>query len=411
VNLERLLFKVVILLLPTQLTLHFWPDWAYIFGIRIDYLAPVIYFIDIPILLLVSIWLKRVKFRQLIKPSLIFALFAFTNTIFSNNQIVTLSSWIKLIPDILFGIYVYENSKKVQKAMIAPLKLSLTIVSTLAILQFIKRGSLGGLFYWIGERELDIFTPSIAKTTLLANDFLRPYSTFPHPNALAGFIAATLIFLYFKKSISKKFSTLLLLTIIITFSRNALIGLAAVYALSSFTKLNLKHFGKATLLVLIIFSLTLSLLASITNIGAPSRTSISRRLQLIEQAGSIISHSPLIGSGLGTFPIEISKLNIRKEIGGETLDSLLQPVHNIYLLALGEGGFVGLLIFFIILSTAFSKPPGNRAIDYVILLILLTGFLDHYWLTIKQTRLLFILFIALALAGKSGRIGTSAKEK
>ena len=49
-------FLLFILLLPTQTSLHFWPDFAYVFGIRVDYLAPAIYLTDIVLFVLFALW-------------------------------------------------------------------------------------------------------------------------------------------------------------------------------------------------------------------------------------------------------------------------------------------------------------------------------------------------------------------
>ena len=43
----HLLFQIFIFLLPTQLAYHFWPNWALVYGIRVDYLAPAVYLTDI----------------------------------------------------------------------------------------------------------------------------------------------------------------------------------------------------------------------------------------------------------------------------------------------------------------------------------------------------------------------------
>ena len=56
VKVKRILFKILVLLLPVQLSKHFWPLWSYISGIRLDYLSPVVYLTDILLFLLLSFW-------------------------------------------------------------------------------------------------------------------------------------------------------------------------------------------------------------------------------------------------------------------------------------------------------------------------------------------------------------------
>jgi hypothetical protein len=52
---SQTIFLTLLLLLPTQLGLHFWPQWASVFGMRVDYLSPTIYLTDIIIFLLAII--------------------------------------------------------------------------------------------------------------------------------------------------------------------------------------------------------------------------------------------------------------------------------------------------------------------------------------------------------------------
>src|SRR5260221_1150 len=53
--LQNKLFTLFIVLLPVQLGLHFWPDWALVSGIRVDYLAPVIYLTDLIVIALLAV--------------------------------------------------------------------------------------------------------------------------------------------------------------------------------------------------------------------------------------------------------------------------------------------------------------------------------------------------------------------
>src|SRR5438552_2386080 len=56
-KLHRIFFFLLILFLPTQLGLHFWPAWAMVLGRRIDYLAPTVYGTDILIILTLVSWI------------------------------------------------------------------------------------------------------------------------------------------------------------------------------------------------------------------------------------------------------------------------------------------------------------------------------------------------------------------
>src|SRR3989344_9415701 len=59
-----LFFYLLILFLPTQLGRHFWPNFSFVSGIRIDYLSPTLYATDIFILLIFVFWLFGVCHRE-----------------------------------------------------------------------------------------------------------------------------------------------------------------------------------------------------------------------------------------------------------------------------------------------------------------------------------------------------------
>ena len=57
INLSAIFFYLLILFLPTQLGKHFWPNFSYVYGVRIDYLSPTLYFTDILIIGLFLSWI------------------------------------------------------------------------------------------------------------------------------------------------------------------------------------------------------------------------------------------------------------------------------------------------------------------------------------------------------------------
>jgi len=60
---QQVLFSLLLVFLPTQLGLHFWPGWALVLGRRLDYLSPTLYVTDILIVFLLIRWVfeKRKK--------------------------------------------------------------------------------------------------------------------------------------------------------------------------------------------------------------------------------------------------------------------------------------------------------------------------------------------------------------
>ena len=59
-NIQRLLFFALILGIPTQFGRHFWPDFSFVSGVRVDYLSPTLYVTDILIFLIFA--LEIIKF-------------------------------------------------------------------------------------------------------------------------------------------------------------------------------------------------------------------------------------------------------------------------------------------------------------------------------------------------------------
>src|SRR5260221_424888 len=111
--LQNKLFTLFIVLLPVQLGLHFWPDWALVSGIRVDYLAPVIYLTDLIVIALLVVSFKDIKKINL---SWIIAItiFALVNIYFAN---VSQIAWISLIlaiilfkfRKIVFGLIIFVS--------------------------------------------------------------------------------------------------------------------------------------------------------------------------------------------------------------------------------------------------------------------------------------------------------------
>src|SRR3990167_1091437 len=58
-KIENVFLFLALLFLPTQLGKHFWPDFSYIYSLKIDYLSPTLYFWDILVVGLLVVWVVR----------------------------------------------------------------------------------------------------------------------------------------------------------------------------------------------------------------------------------------------------------------------------------------------------------------------------------------------------------------
>ncbi len=403
---EKYLVIVFLFLLPTQLAFHFWPDWAFVFGIRVDYLAPAIYLTDILVLMLVILNFKVFQiFRKHFLLVLFVLLLAIINCVFSTSPFVSIYKWIKLLELVFVACYFSQQKILSLGPLVKVVFYSLIAFSLIGIVQFVIGGTIGGLLYFLGERSFNLTTPGIALATLGGVDYMRAYSTFSHPNSMAGFLGVGLLFVLLSGKLKKNLfniigAVIVFVSLVLSFSLSSYLGvfIAFIYLLLSKNK---KYFNKIINLSLIMFILASILLPILspwilknsTNLGQE----IVQRLNLAYISGQMINQKFLIGQGLGTFIV-----NIPEQLGMISFSWLLQPVHNIYLLVFSEVGIVGLLFFSYLIYKASKGLLLNKKIYLLIPLvfILFTGLFDHYSLTLQQNTFLLAFIIGNSLSAK-----------
>lgn len=431
-SLHRFFFSLLLFLLPTQLGRHFWPDFAYVLGLRVDYLAPTIYLTDLLVLAMLGAWVIEnrkaisdpVKLRHgaskkkwirgfLIKAGLVFA-FLFTTSLFvAQNRGAALYFLLKLLEFSALGFYLVKTGPRLSQ-LFYPLSAAVSWASLLALAQFVKQQSLGGPFWWLGERTFSVSTPGIARQVLDGQIFLRSYSTFPHPNVLAGFLVVCLILLWgarlkgrLSRTVLGATTGLAIMAVITSFSHAAwLVGVALIIIWLSRPWIRpakiRESFFKAVLPIGILVSFLAFILAyyffGLDFLSFPlSGPNIGRRAMLSRASFSMIGQYPLTGVGLNNF---IPRLPEFTQIG-EAI-RFLQPVHNIYLLIAAETGLVGLIIFLWLIYRIIRfqpkrpLPTTHYPLLYSIAAILALGIFDHYFATLQQTQLLATLVFSLS---------------
>jgi len=424
-------FYATVILLPTQLGLHFWPDWALVIGRRLDYLSPTLFLTDITILLTLISWFlssfSSLKIKNNLK-FLAFAGFIGLNIFFTTSPLITIYKWLKVLEFIMFGFYIVKTRPSFSRSLWC-LSFAVFYSSIIAITQFFLQHSVGGLLWFLGERTFDITTPGIARIQTLpflpsyclpvlrSMELLRPYATFPHPNVLGGFLAATIPLVVINNLTLKKLNNLQIsllkifrvitiilssLAFILTFSRSAwvagTVGLLIVLFLHFKSKRNYPFVVCMVFVVFVGFFLVFPYFQSLT----PNSESVFVRKELNSAAISIWKTSPFLGVGLGNYLIKLPTYYPHRDI------FFLQPVHNIYLLILSETGILGLfffgwLIVYIVRNYELrmrNKGKNNQQFSSIILyslfLILLLGFVDHYPLTLQQGQLLLTILISFS---------------
>lgn len=355
-----LLFSILSFLLPFQLGFHVNTSQVSVYGFKIDYLIPTVYLSDIIAIVIIFVFFVKKKFKLNVRNyvfSLMFLIFVIINVLHSQLIIPSIYKWLKISEMILLGMIIYKYKKfKIFDNFIKPLSYSLFVCLLLGILQFINKGSIGGIFYWLGERSLRFSDANVSPF---------PYSTFSHSNSFAGFLLIFGIFLLlFKNKFNRNYfyviSILLGINLILTNSMNI-------------------YFTMGLLLILKIKS-NLTFNFMMINI---SQRFITHRLELIKASLSMIKSNFLFGVGLNNFVPNLVKVSNTFINAWE-----LQPVHNIFLLVFSETGFIGLLSFITLLFFTLSTY------NFPLIAILLTGMSDHYWLTLQQNMLLFTIVLS-----------------
>lgn len=405
--LKERLFQLLVFLLPTQLACHFWPDFSLIFGIRVDYLAPTIYLTDLLVFLLFLLSIKKIDKKSVYlffkKYWLLMAfllLLVAGNVYLADIKEAAFLKWLKVGElFLLANLIAREKNFKIKEWFFKPLVYSSILFSLIGIVQFLMGRTIGGAFYLLGERSFSLAMPGIALVKIFGVDYLRAYSTFSHPNSLAGFFAVVVyILLWFKGGATlKKVSLfLVLLVILLSFSRAAIAAFLIVSAVFFFmkeikTEKVKQKFYLFVFSATLIFSLILSVISDRVAVnGKIPSDRIYERIILNQAAGKMFVSSPVFGVGLNNF---IPKLtNYAEE---PNINWLLQPVHNFYLLVLTEAGLLGLIVFSFLLYKIICRIK-NPYLGCAFLVILLTGLMDHYWFTLQQNQLLLVILFGLS---------------
>lgn len=367
------LISLLSFLLPTQLGLHFDTLDTTVYGFRIDYLIPTLYLTDIISLLIIIFGFRYLKISKSFKLyALGYMIFVAVNILMSSYLVPSVYKWFKVTEMLLLGVVIFNTKKfDVFKNFIKPLSYSIFIVCLLGIMQFINKGSIGGIFYWFGERNFLFSDPNIAP---------YPYSFFSHPNSFAGFLLVFGIFvLQYKSRFKPKhfwaLAILVVTNLVLTNSLNVYIAITFLMLLS-FHKIF--HFS------FFIFNFT--------------DRFVTHRLELIQASWQMIKDNFWFGVGLNNFIPNLVKVSNTFVNAWE-----LQPVHNIFLLAFSETGIFGFIAFCLLVFSSLSPITylAEASFAYSLLAIVLTGLSDHYWLTLQQNMLLFTYVLLISKKWKN----------
>jgi len=377
--------------LATQLGKHFFFSFSYLSGIRIDYLAPTLYFTDvfsIPFIFLSIQSLFRIKHQLVlyIKNNILyFALFVlliFINYYFSLSKELWFYTSTRIIQWLLVFYFFKQKgrNKNIYVALLSGLLCGALLELTLTLQQLSLRHSLQGVWYYFGERRFAITTPGIAKAYLFGKEFLRPYGTFSHPNSMGGFYLLIYTFVLTQKRITNQlFKSMLLilcsLLILISFSRSALV----IYVILNFLYFSRSVF-QCRVCTISKVAVALFLVFIAINISG-DRNSFDKRTDFVYKSAQIIIKWPLSGTGAGSYLIA------QHDYPQKFSSFFEQPVHNIFLLLVAQ---LGVPLSFLVFASIFQTMKARSTLLLFFLpflSIVLSGIVDHYWLTLQQNML------------------------
>jgi O-antigen ligase len=406
-KLSKILLFLLLLLIPTQLGRHFWFDWSLVLGIRIDYLSFILYLIDLIWLALFVIEIfchgrikNYIKNNFLNFKTLLIIGFVIVNILIAENFMVAGYKWLRIWQLIWFIWYVNKNKRLVGQFLEKIIPIWIILESFLAIGQIFKSGSLNGIWWWLGERKFSFNTIGIAQMSVIGNGLVRAYGTFSHPNSLAGFLLVSLILWWkYKGEILNKIFWwgvfwFALIAIILTGSRT--IWILTLISLFWFFWNNFKEIknkGKGIFLLSVLLVLLFKIIIFNNYFGnilsGWDENGWIKRGQLNLAAIEMIKRSPVFGVGAGNFLVNLPEFQKNNQI------FWLQPVHNIFLLWISEMGFLGLGIIIWSLRFYFVHKKIDTKYLWMLGIIVLSGMVDHYWLTLPQNMWLLALVLGL----------------
>jgi hypothetical protein len=246
----------------------------------------------------------------------------------------------------------------------------------------------------------------VAQISWLGESLIRAYGTFSHPNSLAGFLLISWLLWSrnqnFKFQISNfKLNRIFywvvwwmgLMGIIISGSRIVWV-LTAVLIITNF-KLRITNWKNKIALGVVFVGVIMMILGLIGQnynladfVGGWDTASLSKRWILNVEAITMIKNHPLFGVGAGNMVTQEFKWR--------------QPVHNIILLAICEIGILPIILLISNFKFQISKMIKNKKNWMIIGIILITGMVDHYWITLPQNRWLLAVIIGL-MVGQTHR--------
>jgi hypothetical protein len=414
-KLSRILFFVLILLVPLNLGKHFELIDSYVWGILIDYLVPTVYLQDIILFFVILFWvlsggLKRffsnsnkVLERKEVQFSILFVFSVFLSVLNSVRFIPSLYAYSRLVLYFFLFIYILLEIP-VEDYFFKILRIfsfSIFLLSVLGIAQYLSGGSVFDNYLILGEQPYSASTFDVAKKSFLGRSVIPSYGLFRHPNVFGGYLSILLVWIATFVKKRKQFLAVFVLGTISLFFTFSIISwgvfifgllLHLFFQKDPVNIIIKKRFTMWLVFLTAFLILIMPLVRLFENSEDPS---VFRRMNFARASYRMITDYPLFGVGWNNSTALMDEYNY------ETRDvRFVQPVHNIFLLVFSESGIFSFGLFIVFLYFSGRRLINSRYFHLFLisfLQIILLGSFDHYFLTINQTLLLFWIIFGLAL--------------
>jgi hypothetical protein len=296
------------------------------------------------------------------------------------------------------------------------------IESLLALQQFLTQTVIANK--WLGLAEHLPATLGTSVVVVNGQRILRAYGSLSHPNMLGGFLFVVIflgIYLwvdFYKRSQENNWTTsfskknlgefifiILALVVctyglLVTFSRSAL--LALLLSLGSALLISILKRDWLRVNIIVKYLLLFILVSWSFNIWLPGawsgrwqaqgpleEKSLRERVTNVSQLDFDSYKNIFFGQGLGLNTFDNYFKNTTQPVYN------IQPIHNIFLLALAEVGFFGLILLGLVLRNIFRSAKEVDIFSTSLLLgLIFIGFFDHYLWTSWTGWLLITLSLA-----------------
>lgn len=376
----------------------------YINGVFTNFLVPTISVLDILSLLFISSVLSDYGARKTL-PSFVYIVLALLSLhLVLHPSLISLlqtSRYMVYIIAVYMGVkFVKENQNTVLSPLITTLLITVVIQVVIALFQVLLGRDLG--LQMIGESKLLAGSIGSSFIEFESGVVLRGYGTFPHPNLLSTFFLITTTFALYllRGSIFLRFLIILisLIGIILTFSRVGLVLILLIliiYLTTIAFRKGERVGGKKLIMSINPLLLYLSpVLTRFASIFALSDSSAVERVSLAKHSLWVIDRYMFKGVGIGNY-VSTMKDSVVYTTNGLLL---LQPVHNIFLLAVAEMGIIGIIfsifVFYRVLVVNYSRFSIPLYLSLLVMIIVI-GMFDHFFLTLPQGIVMFLILLLI----------------